>query len=230
MPLNGKNPYPHRQRAGYRSRRPLAEDNALWALAGPRHILDQDAEDCPFLCRPQATMLYHQKRCVVPSRLHSTKGTSSAGCGKLASALVPRPLWIPEFFLQIARKQRADERTRTADLISLQVISHALQGFARDCRIRILKQFSLLRLERCCTVLRSQWCQSGVSRPWITRRRYFCSALSSFSHSPFLKLVLNAADAPRSQPPLGFRLPRRPPALRPAGRCRCERHATPPGR
>src|SRR5215203_4322450 len=42
------------------------------------------------------------------------KGASSAGCGKLAPALVPRPLWFPEFFLQIARKQRADERTRTA--------------------------------------------------------------------------------------------------------------------
>jgi hypothetical protein len=75
---------------------------------------DQDAEDRPFLCRPQATMLYHQKRCVLPSRLHSAKGASSAGCGKLAPALVPRPLWFPEFFLQIARKQRADERTRTA--------------------------------------------------------------------------------------------------------------------
>src|SRR5215204_5285954 len=107
---------------------------------------DQDAEDCPFLCRPQATMLYHQKRCVLPSLLHSTKDASSAGCGKLAPAMVPRPLWIPEFFLQIARKQRADERTRTADLLQLRVISQALQGFALACKYRISRRFSLLRL------------------------------------------------------------------------------------
>jgi hypothetical protein len=43
-----------------------------------------------------------QKRCTVPSRLHSTKSASSSGCSKLAPALAPRPLWIPEFFLQIA--------------------------------------------------------------------------------------------------------------------------------
>jgi hypothetical protein len=31
--------------------------------------------------------------------------------------LAPRSLWIPEFYLQIRRKKRADERTRTADLL-----------------------------------------------------------------------------------------------------------------
>ena len=34
------------------------------------------------------------------------------------------------FSLQIATKQRADERTQTADLISLRVIIQALHGFA----------------------------------------------------------------------------------------------------
>jgi hypothetical protein len=33
-------------------------------------------------------------------------------------------------FLQIASRQRADERTRTADLLQLRVITQALQGFA----------------------------------------------------------------------------------------------------
>jgi hypothetical protein len=37
------------------------------------------------------------------------------------------------FYLQIARKKRADERTRSADLISLRVCGQVLQGFARGC-------------------------------------------------------------------------------------------------
>ena len=56
-------------------------------------------------------------RVAMPSHLHSTKSASLAGCGKLAPAMVPRPLWIPELYLQIERKKRADERTRTADLL-----------------------------------------------------------------------------------------------------------------
>src|SRR5215213_3254888 len=59
-------------------------------------------------------------------------------------------------------KKRADERTRTADLISLRVIIHSLQGFARGCKLPISKPISFLRLAECCTVMRSQWCQSGV--------------------------------------------------------------------
>jgi hypothetical protein len=31
--------------------------------------------------------------------------------------LAPKPFWILEFYLQIARKKRADEWTRTADLL-----------------------------------------------------------------------------------------------------------------
>ena len=42
--------------------------------------------------------------------------------------------------------ERADERTRTADLISLRVIIHSLQGFARGCKCRIPKPVSFLRL------------------------------------------------------------------------------------
>jgi hypothetical protein len=60
-------------------------------------------------------------------------------------------------------KKRADEQTRTADLISLRVIGHTLQGCAEVCKLRISKGLSLLRLALCCTVLRSRWCQSGVN-------------------------------------------------------------------
>jgi hypothetical protein len=48
--------------------------------------------------------------------------------------------------LRISRIRRADERTRTADLLQLRVINHALQGFARGCKCRIPKPVSFLRL------------------------------------------------------------------------------------
>jgi hypothetical protein len=60
------------------------------------------------------------------------------------------------------QKKRADERTRTADLPSLRVIIHTLQGFAGTCKFRINKRLSLLRFAACCAVLRSRWYQSGI--------------------------------------------------------------------
>ena len=45
---------------------------------------------------------------------------------------------------------RADERTRTADLISLRVIHQALQGLARGCKSRIPKRFPLLGVAPYC--------------------------------------------------------------------------------
>ena len=45
--------------------------------------------------------------------------------------LMPRPRCYCVFPLEITRNKRADERTRTADLISLRVISHVLQRFAK---------------------------------------------------------------------------------------------------
>ena len=65
----------------------------------------------------------------------------------------------------LSRIGRADERTRTADLISLRVIHQALQGFARACKCRIFRRLSLLWVSECCTVLRSRWCQSGIRSP-----------------------------------------------------------------
>jgi hypothetical protein len=72
-------------------------------------------------------------------------------------------LSCPTFTLQNQRKKRADERTRTAHLLQLRVIIHALQGVAQACKSRISKPFSFPRLAACCTVLRSRWCQSGVN-------------------------------------------------------------------
>jgi hypothetical protein len=58
--------------------------------------------------------------------------------------------------------RRAD--LRIADLISLRVITQALQGFAQACESRISRRLSLLRLAACYTVLRSRWYQSGIKR------------------------------------------------------------------
>src|SRR5215203_2049237 len=64
---------------------------------------------------------------------------------------------------RLSRIERADERTRTADLLQLRVMHQALQGCAGGCKCRIFRGVSLLCLAPCCTVLRSRWCQSGVN-------------------------------------------------------------------
>ena len=72
---------------------------------------------------------------------------------------------LTKYLAYLSRIERADERTRTADLISLRVITQALQGFAGDCKCRIFRGVSFPCLAPCCTVLRYRWCQSGVKRP-----------------------------------------------------------------
>ena len=67
-------------------------------------------------------------------------------------------------YLQNHTFQRADERTRTADLLQLRVIGQALQGLAGGRKSPISKPVFFLRFAPCCTVLRSRWCQSGVKR------------------------------------------------------------------
>jgi hypothetical protein len=66
------------------------------------------------------------------------------------------------FLRYLQEKKRADERTRTADLISLRVCGQGLQRLARGCKSRIFKRLSLLRAAACCTVLRSRWYQIGI--------------------------------------------------------------------
>jgi hypothetical protein len=60
--------------------------------------------------------------------------------------------------------EETDERTRTADLCSLRVITQALQGFAQPCKSRISKRVFFPCLPACCTVLRSRWYQNGINR------------------------------------------------------------------
>ena len=78
-------------------------------------------------------------------------------------SLHQQEITIVTFYLEIPRKKRADERTRTAYPCSLRVMHHSLQGFAGACKCCIDKPFSLLCLAVRCTVVRSQWCQSGVN-------------------------------------------------------------------
>jgi hypothetical protein len=72
------------------------------------------------------------------------------------------------FLPVLQEKLRADERTRTADLISLRVITQALQGCAGDCKCRIFRGVSFLCLAQCCTVLRSRWYQSGINSTLVS--------------------------------------------------------------
>jgi hypothetical protein len=68
---------------------------------------------------------------------------------------------------------------------SLRVIHQALQECARDCKCRIFRGVSFPCLAACCTVLRSQWYQSGIKRPLLMHRgRYPTSALSMLSPFP----------------------------------------------
>ena len=68
-----------------------------------------------------------------------------------------------DVLVPVQRVQRADGRTRTLTC-SLRVITQALQGVAQECKSRISKPFSILRVAACCTVLCSRWYQSGIRR------------------------------------------------------------------
>jgi hypothetical protein len=92
------------------------------------------------------------------------------GSGNIGARAVP----CLEFSAYLSRLGRAGERTRSADLVSLRVIIQALQGLAQACKPRIDKPVSLPWLARCCTVLRSRWCQSGVRCPAITSCQSLC--------------------------------------------------------
>jgi hypothetical protein len=55
----------------------------------------------------------------------------SNGLQYSSSDSMPEPWCVYAFYLQHSEKRRAEERTRTADLISLRVISRVLQGLHR---------------------------------------------------------------------------------------------------
>ena len=81
---------------------------------------------------------------------------------------------------------RADERTRTAYPCSLRVMIHMLLGLAGVCKSRISRRLSLLRLAVCCTVLRSQGCQTGVKIALVctSTSGYFVLAIPVYLDSP----------------------------------------------
>jgi hypothetical protein len=84
-------------------------------------------------------------------------GTESRACYELAQKRLTNAENLNKLI------ERADERTRTADLSSLRVITQGLQGLAGGCKFRISKRLSLLRVAACCTLLRSRWYQSGIN-------------------------------------------------------------------
>ena len=59
------------------------------------------------------------------------------------------------------KNERADERTRTADLLITSDHS-GVAGVAGGCKCRIFRGVSFLWVAECCTVLRSRWYQSGI--------------------------------------------------------------------
>jgi hypothetical protein len=109
-------------------------------------------------------------RCMPCHHLQHTDARDEAlGHYSTAYVLLTKPpmFWSEAFrFLQVLQvKKRADERTRTADLLQVRVIGRALQRLARACKSRISRRHSLLWVAGCCTVLRSQWYQRGIKHP-----------------------------------------------------------------
>jgi hypothetical protein len=104
-------------------------------------------------------------------------------CPTAAKSLV-FALRVLGFLQDLQEKQRADERTRTAYPCSLGVITQVLQGYAGDCKSRISKRHSLLRVAACCTVLRSQWYQSGINRGVVPSRSCSLAHASEVRSAP----------------------------------------------
>src|SRR5215216_6834993 len=135
-------------------------------------------------CEPlQAYAVVHRREVVVLT-------FASLGEGGIS-----RPFRL-DVLVPVQRVQRAEERTRTADLISLRVITQALQGCAGNCKCRIDKPFALLRLALCCTVPRSRWYQSGircVMVPICTQNRLrFSAQRGDANHSVrFERIAMN---------------------------------------
>jgi hypothetical protein len=72
------------------------------------------------------------------------------GSGNIGATAAP----CLEFCAYLSRLGRSDERTRTADLISLPVCSRAFLSIAGDCECRIYGRFLVLVAARYCRSLR----------------------------------------------------------------------------
>jgi hypothetical protein len=60
---------------------------------------------------------------------------------------------LSEYPVYLSGLERADERTRTADLLQLRVIGQRLQGIAEVCKFRVGKGFCVPCIARDCRVL-----------------------------------------------------------------------------
>ena len=92
-------------------------------------------------------------------------------------------------------KQRVEERTRIADLVSLQVKIRALQRCAHGCKSCISRPISFLCLAPCCTVLCSRWCQYHPPIYWTVAtapryRRLNRMLYVDFGENPFHEVRL----------------------------------------
>jgi hypothetical protein len=74
---------------------------------------------------------------------------------------------------------------------SLRVIGHVLRGFAQECKSRISRRLSLLRVAQCCTVLRSRWYQSGIKRLPLMHSRSLCQ-----TSAPSILSASSACEGP----------------------------------
>jgi hypothetical protein len=88
------------------------------------------------------------------------------GLESTADVLLTKPSirtsWASPFY-GFCRKNREPTSGLEPLACSLRVIIQALQEVAQVCKSRISKRLSLHRFAPCCTVLRSRWCQSGVT-------------------------------------------------------------------
>jgi hypothetical protein len=103
--------------------------------------------------------------------LREAYDTRSAKDAILTVPPTQTPRWYPEDAVTVyryspANSDKGEEPTSGLEPLtcSLRVIGQALQGFAQECKSRISKRLSLLRVAECCTVLHSRWYQSGINR------------------------------------------------------------------
>jgi len=129
----------------------------------------------PTLTRPPSTTFATAS--TSPCTTYSWASSSSPPLPSLCSSLPHVTLRShgPENTKDIIGLIQAGSREPTSGLepltCSLEVIHRALQGFARGCKCRIFREVSFLCLAQRCTVLRSQWCQSGVNIAPVVRAR-----------------------------------------------------------
>ena len=109
-------------------------------------------------------------------------------------------------------KQRADERTRTADLISLRVCGQWLLGIAEACKHCITKPVCFLWLAACCSAMVSRMVSNRPPPSTVFKHLRLCSPPVTDQDSANAEARLLRASSRRS---------RRPASTRPRSRLFC---------